>query len=666
MARRKREIKLITLDTETLGLGGALKRIAIYDGQEVNYGYTFADVEKWLVLYYELGYSVHVYIHNLEFDLRKLDGLFTKGNVNWNASKVINGRYVTLACKYYTFHDSFRLLPMSLSTLSKEFDVEHGKIDLWEQVQEKYPQAYTDIGDYFERCDKDDPLYLEYLGYDVISLYEIIEKILEVSGLELSELVRKLSTASISKHVFRKGYKGALFKHKKERLTDYEIATSFKQWSSTKKTRFGISYREMEQKIRQGYFGGRTEVFTPRMLPKFGRVAGYHYDVNSLYPFVMLSHDYPVGNPEYYTGIEAELHWNNWMAMRVGAGFLKAHVFVPEQYVPPLPVNVGKLAFLTGHLEGTWTFEEVAYAVEHCGVEVLEVQEVIYFKRTFPVFENFINTFYQMKAEGKKSGNKALTQFAKLMQNTGYGYLALIRERDDVMNLEEKEKYADKILYENEELGFIRIETEVLSESIQVQIAAYVTSYARLVLLKMARRQAEKGTIYYCDTDSLVTSVPLPTGEVSSLKLGAWDLEGTLLEGFFLQPKVYYEKKAENKETIKFKGVSKDTQKEFDYEFYKSLYEKMAGGEHGRVKVEENKSLLRSISYSQKQGIDPNLVEYRDKFMNLDVTPKRDIDYKHNHSIPWHMESLQDFKDFNLSQPVLPFEQYGNLFNTLT
>ena len=45
MPRKKRVNKLFTLDTETIGLGGDIKRIAVYDGQEVTYGYTFDDVE---------------------------------------------------------------------------------------------------------------------------------------------------------------------------------------------------------------------------------------------------------------------------------------------------------------------------------------------------------------------------------------------------------------------------------------------------------------------------------------------------------------------------------------------------------------------------------------------------------------------------------------------
>lgn len=665
MPRRKREPFLVTLDTETIGLDGDIKRIAIYYGTEVIYGYTFSDIEPYIVSLYKQGYHPHIYIHNLEFDLRKLTGIFRKGNVNWNATKLINGRYVVLSCKYYTLHDSFKLLPMGLSKLSKDFDLKHGKLDLWEEVQETYPDRYENHVDFLTRCDKDDPLYLKYLGYDVISLYELMEKLLDVTGFTLSEMVTKLSTASISKYLFRKGYKGHKFITEGERLSDYEKTTKFKQWSSEKETRFGISYKQMEEKIRKGYYGGRTEVFTPHCR-KSGRISAFHYDVNSLYPSEMINNDFPIGDPEYFTGKMANLIFTNWQRNHIGLGYVKAKVHVPQQTIPPLPTNNGKLVFLCGYLEGTWTFNELEYAVKECGTKIIEVVEVIYFRNTFKVFHNFIGTFFELKREGKETGNDALTAFAKLILNTAYGYLALIRERDDVMNLDKAEQYEDKIIYTDEELGFIKIESYVVSESIQVQIAGYVTSYARLFLLKALRRQAEIGTVYYCDTDSIVCDKPLPDEWIDPVKLSFWDLEGELYEGLFLLPKVYYERKKEGKETIKFKGVTKETQKSFNQSFYEMIYNRLKNGDTGEILIEKNRELLRGISYSQKMKKDPNKLEYRDKYLNLSHTPKRDIDYKRNTSKAWYMRSFEEHKNFDLGIRVMPYDTYGNLFNTCT
>ena len=665
MPRKKREPLLVTLDTETIGLDGDIKRIAIYYGQEVIYGYTFADIEPLLIDLYKRGYHPHVYIHNLEFDLRKLGNIFRKENVNWNTTKMVNGKYVILTCKHYTLHDSFKLLPMSLAKLSEDFGLEHGKMDLWEEVEKEYPGQYENHVDFLSRCDPDNEIYLKYLGYDVISLYELMEKLMEVTGFSLKEMITKISTASISKYLFRKGYKGEIFITEGERLTDYEMITKFKQWSSEKITRFGKSYREMEEKIREGYYGGRTEVFTPHC-KKSGKISAYHYDVNSLYPTVMQDPKlaYPIGDPEYHTGQMATIIYGNWRRNHIGLGYIRARVYVPNQDIPPLPTNNGKLCFLCGYLEGTWTFNELEYAVKECRTKIIDIVEVIYFRNTFPVFKNFIDTFFKLKLEGKETGNEALTSFAKLILNTAYGYLALIRERDDVMNLDTEEKYRDKIIYKDEELGFIKIESYVISDSIQVQIAGYVTSYARLFLLKALRKQAKEGSVYYCDTDSIVCSTPLPNEWIDKAKLGYWDLEGELYEGFFIFPKVYYERKKGGKETIKFKGVTKQTQKSFDYDFYFSIFEKIKNGDTSKILIEKNRELLRGIQYSQSKGRDLNKLEYRDKYLNLGHIPKRNIDYRRNNSKPWFMNSFEEHRNFNLGIKIMGYAEYGNLFNT--
>ena len=215
MARVKKEPIIITLDTETYnGLLGDLKRIAIYDGSKVHYGYSFADIEP-ILLNYALIYDVHIYIHNAEFDIRKIPELFDGSRVIWNKSLFINGKVTTLKCEKYTIHDSFKILPNSLKDLSgkKGFNVEHGKLDLWDAVQETYPNEYTDAVDFLDRCQIDDSLFLEYLGYDVISLYEVLQTLIEIACLTFCEFVKCVSTAILSRYIFKTFYKLIPFKN---------------------------------------------------------------------------------------------------------------------------------------------------------------------------------------------------------------------------------------------------------------------------------------------------------------------------------------------------------------------------------------------------------------------------------------------------------------------
>ena len=655
MSTKKRIPKILTLDTETIDLDGALKRIAVYDGKQILYGFTFADIEWKIIEYYNRGFMPHVYIHNADFDMRKTPEIWEKGNVVWSRTKKIGTKYAKVTCRNYVIHDSFKLLPMALAKLSKDFDLEHGKLDLWEKVKTAYPGQYKNAVDFLNRCDPNDPIYLEYLGYDVLSLYELIEKLIDVSGIPEEQIIGCLSTASMSKYLFKNGYKGEPFGNPEK--TDYEILSDCKAWGSKKQMKFAdISYMEVEYKIREGFYGGRTEVFTPVLKERFDLegnklISAYHYDVNSLYPSVMIDNDFPVGYPEYESDPHIiSLNWEDWQEQHKGLGFIKARVFVPQQTIPPLPAKIGKLAFVTGHIQGTWSYHEMEYAVKHCGVQIIEFIEQIHFKKTAKVFKNFVSRFYKMKEDGKKSGNEALTAFAKLILNTAYGWTVLRRDdktafRD--ISMLDKYKDSDKFIISNEELGYIEIFDTVHADSIQVQIGAYVTSYARLVLLDALRAQSAKGMVYYCDTDSIVCDTPLPDSMVDPYKIGFWDLEKELYSGMFLQPKVYTEQVAKGKDTIKFKGVSKARQAELSPDIYNEIYQYIVSGKETKYLIETGRKTLPSLSVAQKNHIDPNTFKVTDKEINLKAKGKRNFDYAANISVPWHMESIEAFETFS-------------------
>ena len=634
---RSKPIKIVTLDTETYnGLLGDLKRIAIYDGKELIYDYTFESIEKHLIKWSK-KYKVEIYIHNLEFDARKLDNLFNKGKVNWSKSLVINNKLATIDTKYYKIHDSFKILPMSLKKLSKDFEVEHGKLDLWEEVQKVYPNQYKDVVDFLDRCDKDDELYLKYLGYDVKSLYEVIQKLMVVSGLSEKEFVKIVSTASLSRYLFKNGYKGKQFKNPLNTKTDYEIMCQH-NWKDD---------LDLEEFFRSAYCGGRTEVFKI-----IGEEPLNHYDVNSEYPFVMEEKEYPVGKCEYIkTPNRAKSKFEDWQKNRIGLGFIHTEIFIPKQHIPPLPVKMGKLVFPCGNVFGVWTFTELQFAIEHCGVEVKEVFSVAYFRNTYAVFRNFVNEFKKIKEQATLDGNESLRTFAKLILNTGYGYTGMTREKtglDDIANLH---KYSlSDVKFISEELGYIEVESHIKSEYIQVQIASYVTSFARLVLLQALLYCDKEGEVYYCDTDSVVTSATLPKEMVHPTRLGAWDLESTPEKSIFLRPKVYAEMYP-SKTNIKFKGVSKETQSFLSFYDYEFIYQKLVEDKDDSVLVEKNRTMLRSIMYLQKNDIDMSNYEIRDKKMNLKTVEKRLMYYSENRTEPHYFETLDDFKIFQFKKP---------------
>ena len=656
--KKKTPIKLITLDTETYqGLIGDLKRIAIYDGKKVYYGYKFSDIENILINYNLLGFNVYVYIHNMEFDLRKIPEIFTNGNVNWKQSLAINGKLAKLTCKYYTFVDSFKILPMSLAKLSEGLNVEHSKLDLWSDVQEIYPNQYTDIVDFLDKCDIDDDLYLKYLGYDVMSLYEVLEAVMDIVGLKVDEFVRCVSTSSLARYIFKNGFKGTVFKDSKASRSDYEMLTCY-NWRNDLET---------EEFLRDSYCGGRTEVFIPRL-----NTQGYYYDVNSLYPFVMSKWgalekaEYPIGKPEFVTGQYAKVYFNNWLQNKIGLGFINAKVFVPMQHIPPLPVKKGKLTFPCGEIFGTWTYEELEFAMTECGVELREVYAICYFKNTFPVFKRFIEQMYFLKEEATEQGNDAVKLIAKLIYNTAYGFTGM--RRDDKTSLIPFDvKDMLKVVSYDETFGFMEVPTDVNADYIQVQVASYVTSRARLTLLKGLKGILNKsGNVYYCDTDSIVSDIPMPPELLHKSKLGYWAEECKPIKALFLRPKVYtlvLEAKGGTQDKVKFKGISKDTQKELNYDFYENLYQELTAGEQDSILIEKNKLMLRSIMYMAKNNVDFKHYETRDKQMNLKTMEKRQIDYINNKTKPHFFPTEQDFMDFKYKklEKIVEFDMTGDV-----
>ena len=576
--------------------------------------------------------------------------VFREGNVKWNKCLNINRRYAVLECKYYSFHDSFKLLPMSLKKASEQFNLEHGKLDLWEEVQKEYPGQYKNVVDFLSNCDVDNELYLKYLGYDVISLYELIEKLIDVSSIPLEKLVKCPSTASMSKYIFKHGYKGQPFYSEEETKTDYDYLISNKYWLSDKPIKnTNVSWQEIELKCREAYYGGRTEVFTPKINETGKEINAFYYDVNSLYPYACKENFYPVGVPQFYDdAFSVKYKWNLWLRKKRGLGFLKCKVFVPQQKIPPLPTRKERLCFLTGYLEGYWTFVELEYAIKNCGVEILEFIEMVYFPKTFKIYANYIDVFNTMKEQATKDGNMALREFSKLMNNTSYGWTAMKRQQlslDDIKNYE-KHRNKGKLITINKELGYCQYEDRARSESIQVQVGAYVTSYARLILLEGLRRQAEKGEIYYCDTDSIVCEAEMDSQFVDDVKLGYFGLENVIKKGLFLFPKVYTIETAKTTK-YKFKGVTKERQQTFNYKFYEDIYKSLCAGDTGRIPIEENITRLRGLVTAQKNELDPNELVYSHKDLLLDNMQKRNIDYKNNKSVAWHMENIEMFNDFS-------------------
>lgn len=564
--KSEKPVKLFTLDTETRGLFGDIFRVGLFTGDKYYATNTFKQLKNILKQYTD-KYDCHIFIHNLDFDLSKLaedvlpnadlkNSIFINNNVtvfktSINVSQISEEREII--SQPITFHDSNKLIMGRLKKICKDFGIEEkkAKIELkdhiiklgWGKTKNrkkiKNPNEYDEFeseGYYFENVDPYEPELNEYLHNDCVSLYEIVTKLLEMSRLPLSEFLKCPTTASLAMKVYQ-------YKHPE----DYEKATSTNylgKWGNF-----------LEGCVRDGYYGGRTEVFQPLLFN------GFHYDVNSLYPYVMKVNKLPWGQARYHEGDKARNIFKYWYNYKQGAGFLKVDIHIPETlHIPPLPAKrLKKLMFPVGRLTGTWTFEEIELALE-VGCKIEKIYHCVYFEKTDFIFKDFVSYFEEIK----NNSDGALKTFAKLMQNSLYGKFGMKRIRETLLPksaikkcIEKGYKYNDYInpLYGGEE--FIQAHIPSFAKYIQPHIAAYVTSLARILLYRGLMKQHEIGEVAYCDTDSIACSQPFPDEMIHNKEYGKWKLESELDEGIFIQPKTYYEKDKNGEETKKFKGVPK-------------------------------------------------------------------------------------------------------------
>ena len=317
--------------------------------------------------------------------------------------------------------------------------------------------------------------------------------------------------------------------------------------------------------IREAFFGGRTNNI--RFWCDTSDKPEYnikYYDFRSLYPTVLKYEKFPEGHPNVITEDFDDL--NSYF------GFAKCIVQPPTNlYIPVLPykTNGGKLVFplcsqcaeeqnqeSCAHtceqrqLIGTWTTEELKYAVDK-GYKIIKLIEVYDYKRkSDQIFREYINLWLQYKQEAdgwpswvktEEDKDKYISDFkaregiglrkdhikknpglrfiAKLFLNTLWGKLAqrpnllqttICKTYDDYWKLTEDEniKIKGEIMVNEDTLivNHVQIDDEnCRNGNTSLAIAAFVTSWARLKLVKLIHEiETIQGRILYMDTDSVI------------------------------------------------------------------------------------------------------------------------------------------------------------------
>lgn len=309
----------------------------------------------------------------------------------------------------------------------------------------------------------------------------------------------------------------------------------------TYKTPFEIR----NQYCRNAYYGGRVEPY------KIGLWKDINvYDINSLYPFVM--HHFPYPNPNTLHG---PLDIVNESYIYDKEGISEVTIDVPETYIPTLPYRHNdKLYFPVGTLRGYWTHIELRHAIKN-GAKIKEVHSMLYADETCNPFISWVDTLYHERLRLKAAGDPR-ELVIKIMLNALYGKFGQ-RQEAGLQEIRSMEWWFANGQPDGVDFREIDDVVSVLVSKpsfgqpsyINTLWASYITSYARLTLLKYMLECDLN--LYYCDTDSIFTTTKLDT----SKELGAMKLEYENIELEIYGPKAY--RMLKNGELIraKAKGV---------------------------------------------------------------------------------------------------------------
>lgn len=390
--------------------------------------------------------------------------------------------------KKFTIHfcDSLQLLRSPLAVLAKKFGVTN-KIDLGGKLPGEIYKSDRDT-------------YDEYVRADTESLLEVLEKALGILNDSVAPIGEfGYTIGSTAMKVFRT-------------MLTHDIPVPFDP--------------ELKKLLREGYKGGRVEVFQ----------AGHYkdvtvYDVNSLYPYAMLTTDVPISDR--------------------GAWVDTFHADMPGCYrmafnqkntsIPPVLMVQGLGAYSGA---GTYYAPEISLLMEVDPTAEILITQGYTFQDYEKLFQDYVNKLYALRLTDKDG---PVSLLAKFLLNSLYGKFAQNPVRTKIIEVSDFDHlYAlcedgAKMTPINDELGVWGQTIDHAAAFEHVGIAGTITSQARVILYR-GMIHAGLSNVLYCDTDSL--HVVGLCSLVNSDKIGDWKIEFKG-EGVYVGKKLYALRKPE-------------------------------------------------------------------------------------------------------------------------
>lgn len=348
----------------------------------------------------------------------------------------------------------------------------------------------------------------------------------------------------------------------------------------------------------------------------------YHYDVNSLYPYIMAEFALPTGRPIINTLKKTYENPKDLLKedFKDFFGFVQIDIIIKELSPhleedffkhPTLPYQIQtysneiRTIFPTGRLRGVFFFAELEHLIHIGFVEKITIYRTFQYQKD-KVFQKLMNFLYPLRNPEKSPYSHNIIKF---IMNSFYGNLSInpfkltkLEIHGNTQALDQIQDYYrpsnlppnfviarskkfDQYALNKRSFDFIKESgnpenLEDFNKFIRTQlphVAAAITSYGRLFLAKIIYNH--KLPIILCNTDSLITNKELPRHLICKKTMGKFKLEATY-QNIYVKSINQYIVENENKQRFKIGNFShfettlmQDTS-EFLYNEMKTIFTK--------------------------------------------------------------------------------------------
>ena len=233
------------------------------------------------------------------------------------------------------------------------------------------------------------------------------------------------------------------------------------------------------------------------------------------------------------------------------------------------------------------------------------------------------------------------------MENSGLNETELIlhgrHSREEREELEAKNIPYDECEFPLIKKVCYRYEKELKSGYIQVHLFAYVTSFARMYLYKMLRRiEKAGGTLFYCDTDSIVTDKRIedfdPRSSEKKYSESGHSKKNWITDYFYNRKCISSNTPREAKRK-KGKGIPSDIlAEEWNRDFYEFMVAMIEDEKTETIPIYKQRESRQKFLTALKVDKDFNEIVYLTKNINLQAMQKRKMDFKNNRSDPHELK----------------------------